>query len=585
MRAWGFRHLGRRTLFAALLAFLVVFLVWPILLTVRGGFMAADGGWTLAHLRSVFADPLWMRGLTNSLLIATLTTMLCVVISLPAAVLAARCAFTGKAVLTSMMLLPLVLPPFVGAIGLRAILGRFGALNALLMHLGLLDPDQPGIDFLGGAWLGGPLVGVVIMEALHLYPILYLNLVAALANIDPALEEAAANLGAGRWRRFLRITLPLTLPGLFGGATIVFIWSFTELGTPLMFDFQTVTPVQVFWGIQEMADNPRPYALTVVMLAVAIGLYAIGKLAIAGRGGAMASKGASAANVRTLTGWRNVLAAGSIAALVGVSILPHLGVVISSLSENGAWYRSVFPRAWTGEHYVQALTHPVAGGAIRNSLWYATLAMALCLMVGSAIAYLNVRLKVRGGWVLDTLAMVPLAAPGLVMAFGYVAMTLAWPLGPGGPLAGLVDVVGRDPNPVGLLVIAYAVRRLPYVVRSVSAGLEQTSAALEEAAWTLGAGRLTTLRRIVAPLIMANILAGALLAFSLAMLEVSESLILAQRQEHFPITKAIFELYNRLGDGQSIAAAMGVWGMALLGLTLMGAGLLMGRRLGAVFRV
>src|SRR5690606_7010301 len=110
------------------------------------------------------------------------------------AVLGAKCDFPGKRGLSALILVPLILPPFVGAIGFQHIFGRTGSVNTLLMNLGLLDPAAGGIDFIGrgGFW------AIVIVEALHLYPILYLNAVAALANLDPALEEAAENLGAGR---------------------------------------------------------------------------------------------------------------------------------------------------------------------------------------------------------------------------------------------------------------------------------------------------------------------------------------------------------------------------------------------------
>jgi len=149
----------------------------------------------------------------------------------------------------------------------------------------------------------------------------------------------------------------------------------------------------------------------------------------------------------------------------------------------------------------------------------------------------------------------------------------------------LLDVVGANPNPALLLIIAYAVRRLPYVVRATVAGLEQTSGELEEAALNLGASRLRAVRTVIVPLIAANLIAGGLLAFSFAMLEVSDSLILAQRAADFPITKAIYVLFARLGDGPYIASAMGVWGMGLLTVTLVGASLMLGRRMGALFRV
>ncbi len=207
------------------------------------------------------------------------------------------------------------------------------------------------------------------------------------------------------------------------------------------------------------------------------------------------------------------------------------------------------------------------------------------MFIGILIGYIVVRTKIRGRSLLDSLSMLPLAVPGLVMAFGYVAMSLRWPFGDGDPLEGWIDVLGANPNPMLLLVIAYAVRRLPYVVRSTVAGLEQTSGELEDAAMNLGASRIRAVRTIIVPLIMANLIAGGLLAFSFAMLEVSDSLILAQRESHYPITKAIYTLFERLGDGPYIASAMGVWGMALLAVTLIGASVLMGKKMGAIFRV
>jgi iron(III) transport system permease protein len=146
-------------------------------------------------------------------------------------------------------------------------------------------------------------------------------------------------------------------------------------------------------------------------------------------------------------------------------------------------------------------------------------------------------------------------------------------------------VLAANPSPVPFLVMAYAVRRLPYIVRSTVAGLEQTSGELEEAAINLGASRVTAVRRVILPLIVANLIAGGLLVFSFSMLEVSDSLILAQQQNDFPITKAIWGFMDRLGDGPYIASALGVWGMALLTITIFAASNLLGKKLGSIFRV
>jgi iron(III) transport system permease protein len=145
----------------------------------------------------------------------------------------------------------------------------------------------------------------------------------------------------------------------------------------------------------------------------------------------------------------------------------------------------------------------------------------------------------------------------------------------------LVDV---RTNPTLFLVIAYAVRRLPYMVRAAVAGLQQTSVTLEEAAANLGARPLMVVRRVTAPLIAANLIAGALLAFSFSMLEVSDSLMLAQRADFYPITKTIYELFQLIGTGRFVAAALGVWAMVFLAVTLVGASILLGRKLGALFK-
>jgi len=590
------RDIYRYGMLSVLMALMLAFLVWPIVLTISGGFFYPEshpeyaGEFTLGYVMAVFEDPLLVEGLVNALIIAVFTTLLCLVLALPLAVLSVRFDFFGKSLLSSLVLVPLILPPFVGAIGLQRLLGRAGSVNALLKDVGILDINEPGIDFLGGGFIGGRLAAVIVMEALHLYPILFLNVTAAMANLDPSLDEAAENLGAGKLRRFFRITLPLILPGIFAGGTIVFIWSFTELGTPLMFDFYTVTPVQIFWGIQEVQASPRPFALTAVMLILAVIMYLLGKLAFGGKSHEMKGKAIATSGTTKLTGPMSFLAAFGFAFVIFIAVLPHIGVIFSSFTVDGTWYRSVLPRQLTLEHYEGALQHPLAMGSIRTSLMLATCAMLAAVVLGLSIAYLNVRAKVKGAGILDTLGMLPLAVPGLVMAFGYVAMSLRWPfngewLGMPAPFAGWFDILGPTPNPIPLLIIAYAIRRMPYVLRAAAAGLEQTSGELEEAALNLGAPPLVAVRRIVVPLIMANLIAGGILAFSFAMLEVSDSLILAQKEEHYPITKAIYDMYQRLGDGPYIASAMGVWGMALLTVTLIGAGQLLGKRMGAIFRV
>jgi len=486
-------------------------------------------------------------------------------------VLGAKYTYPGKAFFNAVILVPLILPPFVGAVGMQALMGREGAINALL---------GTHFDFFGEAkfW------GVVLVNALHLYPVIYLNATASIANLDPALEEAADNLGAGPWRRFFRITLPLIRPGLFAGATIVLIFALTEVGTPLAFGYTRVTPVQIFTGLRSVESSAEPYALTVVMLVLALSIYAIGKFVFGRAGHAMYSKASRAGGERALPGrWPWVVTGGFLLVTL-LAVAPHFGVILTALSAPAQWYATVLPTSWTLSNFEQALAHPDAFGSIVNSIKLAGASVILNTFFGLLVAYVIVRTRVRGRAILDALCMLPLAVPGLVLAFGYVAMTLRWPFREGQPLD-FISVFGQNPNPIPLLIVVYAVRRLPYVVRATVSGLEQTSGELEEAAMNLGASRFTAVRKVIVPLIAANLIAGGLLAFSFAMLAVSEPLVMAQSQADYPITSAIFGFLNRLGDGPNIASAMGVWCMALLAVTLIGASLLLGKKMGSIFRV
>lgn len=550
-------------------AFFALFFVWPIFGTLQGAFVGSDGKFTLDYIAEVFRNPIYLEGLWNSFLMGLFSTLLTAVIALPLAVISDRYLFPGKSLLGAFILIPMILPPFVGAIGVKQILGQEGAFNALLESLGFMDPARP-MDWLGESRLWG----VIIMNALHLYPILYLNVLAALANVDPAMEEAAENLGCTGFRRFRKITLPLIMPGLFAGGTIIFIWSFTELGVPLMFEFTRVTSVQIFSGIKDIGGNPFPFALVAVLLACTVLLYGSGKFLFGRDNHAMMAKATSQGGPRK-TGWvGGLLCTGVFCFVTFLAILPHLGVILVAFSKD--WYGTILPSGWTLSHFEAALGHNLTLPSIQNSLKYAGLATVLDLILGIAIAYVVVRTKLVGRQILDAMAMLPLAVPGLVLAFGYLAMTQD---------GKFFSFMNPTVDPLAIIVIAYSVRRLPYVVRSAAAGFQQTSVTLEEAAQNLGCPPLRSLRKITIPLIAANLMAGGLLAFSFAMLEVSDSLILAQKQQDFPITKAIYELYQLLGEGRFVASALGVWAMTFLAVTIIGASLILGKKLGAIFRV
>ena len=559
-------------LFGLLAGVFGLLLVWPVLTVVSGGFYV-NGHLTARYLIEVFKNPIYAEGLLNSFRIALGATALAAALAVPLAWLAHTFAFRGQRLLTALLLVPMVLPPFVGAIGFMQMLGPYGALNALL-GCGPVD------------WFGqSRYLGVVLLQALSFYPIIFLNFAAALANIDPALDEAAQNLGAGGWTRFRRITLPLVMPGLFAGCTLVFIACFTELGTPLIMNYTRCAAVQVYDELKEISASPFPYALVTVVLVVSVALYSLSRVLFGGRAYAMQAKASTGHTAHELRGPAGLLAALPFIVVTLLALTPHAGVLLTSFSVPGSWYRTLLPAQFTAANYAEALGHAMTLDAIRNSLLFSSLAVVFNLVIGIAVAWVTVRSRIRARSALDALSMIPLAVPGLVMAFGFLSVSTtlsslatvkAHPA-----LAALLDV---RVNPTLFLVVAYAVRRLPYMVRAAVAGLQQTSVTLEEAGAGLGASPLVTLRRITLPLILANLIAGTLLAFAFSMLEVSDSLMLAQKMDYYPITKTIFELFQLVGIGRYLASALGVWAMLFLTVTIAGSSLLLGKKLGALFR-
>ncbi|MBN2583183.1 MAG: iron ABC transporter permease [Planctomycetes bacterium] len=497
---------------------------------------------------------------------------------MPLALANVRLKFLGKGLLSALLLVPMILPPFVGAIGMRQLLGPQGVLNAALVALGLADPAAPTDWFMENRFLG-----VVVLQTLHLYPIMYLNLVAALANIDPSLEDAARNIGASRGTLFRRVTFPLMLPGYFAGAILVFLWAMTDLGTPLMFEFREVIAVQIFSSIYE-SGAPDPNALVLILLVMVAVIYYGARLML-GRGGhemmarsVQVPPGRRAGPARTLGCW---LLFG---AVILAAAMPHVMVILTSFSDQ--WSGTVLPPTFTLAHHREALAHDLTLPSIRNSLFYSLAATGICVVVAVWVAHLLVRRKFLGRNLLDALVMLPLAIPGLVLAFGFLncyhdigKRLVDWGLWSR-------NYLYPEANPILLLVVAYAVRRLPYMVRSAVAGLQQTSRTLEEASLNVGASPLRTLLRITVPLVMANLIAGSILVFTFSMLEVSDSLVLAKTREFYPLTKAIWQIFtDEFRTFQyAVSSALGVWAMVLLTVSLLVSTRLLGRKMGAIFR-
>jgi len=542
---------------AITVAILFFFLVLPVGVIVSKAFYH-DGAFTLEYFQLLFANQLQTEGIINSLWVGVATTLICIAVGLPLAVINTRWNFPGKGLIAGLLLVPMVMPPFVGAIGIQRFFARRGSVNLMLLDWGIIDAPIE--------WLheGNKFWAVVILEVLHLFPIMYLNLSAALANVDPSLEEMAASLGAPRWKRFKDILLPLAAPGLFAGSIIVFIWALTDLGTPLLVGYHDTMPVSIYRLVTDVNENPVGFALVFTVIVITVGLFLLSKFTFGRKKYEMMAKGHVTSAVQKAGPVRTTFIYAFMLSVIFIALIPHLSVMITSISDR--WFLTVLPEHYTTEYYRMVFSTDLPYIGIKNSLFFSALSTFLDLGLGLLIAYVITRKLIPFPALLDSLVMVPLALPGIVLAFGYVITYSGTALDPLN-------------NPVPLLVIAYGIRRLPFMVRSAMAGMQQTSVSLEEASATFGASRFYTLRKIVVPLVMANLVAGSLLCFAYAMLDVSDSLILAMKNQFYPLTKAIYALFLEQGTGELVASALGMVGMAILT-----ASLVLGKKMGELFR-
>lgn len=528
--------------FGLILAFLALFLLIPVGLVVYTAFINETGALTIGHFANFFEQSVFRESFFNSLVVSLASVFFASLIAVPLAYLTVRFEFRGALLIQTLGVLPLIMPPFVGAVALQLIFGRNGSVNLLLNeYLGFTVPIMDG------------LVGVTFVESIHYFPFILLNLVAAMRNIDGAMEESALNLGARGWRLFRRVIFPLAMPGYLAGAALVFVKVFDDLGTPLVMGVTNMLAPQAYLRITSVGiDDPLGYVISVIMIGFSILALWMAARVMKGKDYATLQKGGSSLQRRRLSTWESVLAYGWIVLILLVTLAPHIGILLMSFSK--VWSFSVLPDAYTLEHYATVFTD--SKQMIGNTLLYCFIAAGLDVVIGTSIAYLILRTQLPARRWLDYLASAALAIPGLVLAIGYLRMFKG------------VNLPFTDTPVVTtwvLIMLAYAVRRLPYALRSCMAALQQVHVSLEEAAQSLGASRLSTIRRVMVPLMMGGILAGFVTSFITAAVELSATILLASAQSQAPMSYGIY-LYMQSISGRGPGAALGVLAVLVVGL-------------------
>ena len=534
---------GRRSqlLAWAVLLALAWLIVYPLGLVLRDA-VHSSGGWTLAYVRQFLRRPTEWEALWGSLWISVASVGLAGMIGIPLAVLVTRYDFPGRRMLAGVIALPAVLPPLVGVVAFLFLYGESGFVARAVQALFRLD-EAP--------WRLEGAAAVLLVHAYSMYVYFYLFTRAALLSLDGSMLEAAASLGAGRWRTIRRVVFPALKPALAAGSLLTFMTSLASFSAPYVFGggFRVMTTQIVSTRLN--GETALAMVETVSLTMLALLALVVFRGAERDLGG---SKGTPPAPARLRSAWLRRGIATLAWGLGIVLLLPHLTLLVVSFVPLGTWTTEAVPPAWTLANYATLVRDPVRLRPLLNSLWLATAATVASVAISILAAALVVRRRVRGRRLLEGLLALPWAVPGTVFA---IALATAFSLH--APWTGRVILVGT----IWILPLAYLVRNLPLTSRATLAGFRGLDPSLDEAAASLGAGRWRTLRAVTVPLLRPSLVAGATLAFVTALGDFVTSIVLYTYDTR-PISLELLGSLRQADVG--VAAAYGVVLMAVSAL-------------------
>ena len=522
---------GRRSLWLLPLAFLALFYFYPLAAILRQALMPA-GTPDLEGLRKLVSTPVYARTLGFTVYQATLSTLVTVILGLPGAYVLARYDFPGKALLRALTTVPFVLPTLVVATAFTALVGPRGVLNQALMNL--LGLEAPPIRLMNTLTL------IVIAHVFYNYTLILRIVGNFWANLDPRIEEAARVLGAGRWRAFWHVTLPLLMPAVLAAALLVFIFDFTSFGVVLVLGgphFATLE-VEIYRQTVDLFNLPLAAALALVQILFTFALMALYTRLQARLAVPLELRPQRLTQRRPVTWRARLFVAANLALMLALLLLPLAALVARSFSTSAglgiAYYRELFINRTGSVFFVPPIE------AIRNSLLVAGATVGLALILGLIAADMLARPGQLSAW-LDPVFLLPLGTSAVTLGFGYI--------------------LALDEPPLNLRVspwllpLAHTLVALPFVVRSLLPVLRGIQPHLREAAAVLGASPWRVWREVDLPLVSRAVLVGAVFAFTVSLGEFGATALIVRPQ--FPtMPVAIYRFLGQPGElnyGQALA--------------------------------
>jgi iron(III) transport system permease protein len=517
-------------------AIVIVFLIYPLFDVFQYSFKDKETGeLSLANWKEFFGRAYYMRAFWHSMSIALATTFFSMVLGIPLAFFTTRYKIKGSNLLTTLSVLALLSPTFIGAYSWITMLGRNGFLRNLLSSIGITLPPIYGA------------LGIILADSLQYYPFISLMLAGSLMTIDRSLEEASENLGARATKTFFSVTMPLVLPSLTGGALIVFMMSLSNFGTPMIIggNYLVLPTLAYNMFTSEIGESPG-MASTVSIILMLCAAVVIMLQAWASSRRKYASMLVNRPIVKKLKGAKAFFAHLVCYLVVGLSTLP-LGVIVYYSFRNTSG--PVFKSGFSLNSYKQIFFD--VPKTVANSFIYSLTAVVLIVLIGTLLGFVIARKRNLAVKLLDPLLMIPYIVPGTVLGIGFIVAFNRKPIF----LTGTAVI----------MILTYFIRRLPYSVRSAASILKQIDPALEEAGINLGSPPGRTFRTVTLPLMQSGIISGAIMSWVTSMNELSASVLLyVGRTMTMPI-----KVYLSVADGYfGTASAMSTILLVVTGIAM-----------------
>ena len=514
-----------------------LFLVWPFSSIIINAFKSTKvDGFTMANFQKFFQKKYYYGALKNSVMVSVVPSLFAVLLGVPMAYLMTRYNVWGKKVWHVLAILSLMSPPFLGAYAWIMMFGRAGSVTTFLKDFGITIPTIYGFG------------GISTVLTLKLYPYIYMYTSGAMESIDSSLEECAENLGSGRLRRFLTVTMPVVTPSITAGALVVFMSALADFGTPMLLggqDFRTL-PVLIYNEyLSEIGGNGNlASAISIIIVIITLVMLVVQK-AYVGRRNYIMSALRPPKEIE-VHGFRRFLVTLPVFLISFVSFLPQIVVCASSFQHTNY---SSFTGGFTLENYQNLGSR--LWSTMRNTFTYSLTAMVFIVIIGILMSYVIVRRKGKTGGLLDMLLMAPYVIPGSVLGLGYIVTFNVKPL----VLTGTAAII----------IISYIIRKLPYTVRSASAFLMQMDPSVEEASINLGVPPMQTFWKVTARLMLPGVFSGAILSWVTCINELSCSIMLSSGKNNTLTIEAYTNIVrNSVGSGAALSAILTITSAVIL---------------------